>query len=493
MSVVCQGSMLWAALFLMQAMSAQAQVHIKGAFGPVLDWPLIPIHAAVLPDGRILSYGTDGRGQQGAQLIYDVWQPGPDGQPGEHLTLPNTTTTDIFCSAQVLLPGSGTLLLAGGDGTVNGRRNQSVSDVNRFDYRSNTLYASQPSMAFLRWYPTAVMTSAGEVLVLGGRADPSTPVTKAEVFHEQTGWRTLDGVADAAAFRGRNWLYPKAWQAPGGQVFVAMATGDTYSLDPTGSGALTRLGLKLPAGHPYLSSVMFAPGRILSLREFNQAVVIDLTGGQPQAQRVPGPGMDRYHASATVLPDGRVFLNGGSLVDNTILGASYTAKLWDPASATWTVAARAARMRLYHSSALLLPDGRVLTGGGGAPGPVRNLNVEIYTPPYLFDADGSGRLAVRPTIVSAPTTATWGQRITLATDTPDIGRVTLIRAGSATHSSDVEQRFMAPDFVPLSGGGPGVEVVMPTSAEEAPPGFYMVFAFNRAGVPSVARIIRLMP
>ncbi|MFT3856054.1 MAG: galactose oxidase early set domain-containing protein [Aquabacterium sp.] len=144
-------------------------------------------------------------------------------------------------------------------------------------------------------------------------------------------------------------------------------------------------------------------------------------------------------------------------------------------------------MRLYHSIALLLPDGRVLTGGGGAPGPVTNLNAEIYTPPYLYRQDLSGKLAARPIIHGAPAVASWGRNVALQTDAQSVRRVTLLRMGSATHSSDVEQRFMALKFSQSHGT---VHVTMPASATLAPPGYYMLFVF-RGQVPSVGHIIRL--
>jgi hypothetical protein len=95
--------------------------NLRGAWSPPFSWPLIAAHAVLTPDGRVLTYGTDGNGIQTGFFIYDVWDPlaGPSG--GGHLTLPNTTGTDIFCSSQIILPQSGNIFLAGGDNWVNGR------------------------------------------------------------------------------------------------------------------------------------------------------------------------------------------------------------------------------------------------------------------------------------------------------------------------------------------------------------------------------------
>lgn len=467
--------------------------YIKGAFAPAVDWPLIPIHVVLLPDGRVMSYGTDGKGAQTAQFIYDVWSPGKGTDAASHLTLPNTTATDIFCSGQIVLPGSGTVIFTGGDKTINNVRNFSVKDVTLFDYRTNTLYSAPQQLNYLRWYPSVLTTAAGEVLVMGGRADPSTPIATPEVYTPGAGtWRSLGTAASDEAFGLQNWLYPRAWQAPNGKVFIATKWGGTYYLDPAGTGKIARTGLTLPAGDDYLTSVMYAPGKILALRKANKAVTIDLNGGgTPTSATVTGVGQDRYHGSATVMADGKVLFSGGSAVANQDNGTAYTAKIWNPANSSWTTAATATKMRLYHSVSMLLPDGRVLTAGGGAPGPVANLNAEIYTPPYLYkQMDFAATLALRPTITSGPAVATWGQTISLGTDITGVKQVTLVKTGSATHTVDFDQRFIKPAFT-VSGNT--VKLTMPASPNVAPPGYYMVFVFNSAGTPSVAKIIKLEP
>ena len=139
--------------------------------------------------------------------------------------------------------------------------------------------------------------------------------------------------------------------------------------------------------------------------------------------------------------------------------------------------------RIYHSTAVLLPDGRVLTGGGGAPGPVTNLNAEIYTPPYLYKQDIFAVLAPRPQILYAPDLVTWGEDIPVSGDTSKTKRFTLLRVGSATHTVGFDQRFMELSF---TASGSSYRVHMPDSRNVAPPGYYMLFMFNSSGVPSVA-------
>ena len=114
---------------------------VGGFFGPAFAWPIIPLHVALLPDGRVLSYGTDQMGNQGAQMIYDVWDPKVGNGSNAHTVMPNNTTTDIFCSAVSLL-ASGNALVVGGDLTVSGVRNYSQNKVEIFNPKHNTLTAS---------------------------------------------------------------------------------------------------------------------------------------------------------------------------------------------------------------------------------------------------------------------------------------------------------------------------------------------------------------
>jgi hypothetical protein len=162
-------------------------------------------------------------------------------------------------------------------------------------------------------------------------------------------------------------------------------------------------------------------------------------------------------------------------------------ELFDPITRSWTVGPSATRMRLYHSTSVLLPDATLFTGGGGAPSPQTNLNAEIYYPPYLFNANGT--LAARPAIAAAPTVVEPSTDFILVSpDAASIQRITRVATGSTTHSFDMNQRFVEPTFY---RNGNQLVVNMPTNAFETPPGYYMVFAINAAGTPSVARMVRV--
>jgi hypothetical protein len=251
---------------------------------------------------------------------------------------------------------------------------------------------------------------------------------------------------------------------------------------------------------------MYAPGRILrtgggsnSIPEQggtqtaakNAAAVIDINGATPTYKKMPSMPMSLHWANATVLADGNVVVTGGSQTDNQLVGVNTQALIWKAATGSWTRSVQGSgRARLYHSIALLLPDGSVLVAGGGAPGPQTNLNAEIYYPHYLFDS--SGRFAPRPRITGISTNSpAWGGNFTLSiASTAAIQRVTLVKTGSVTHSSNFEQRFMNLPFTPTAGG---LSVQAPANRNLAPPGRYLLFAIDSRGVPSVAKIISFSP
>ena len=470
---------------------AGADAWTNGVFGTPVTWPIIALHAVLLPDGRVMNYGTGEQGEQGAQFVYDVWNPALGTGIEAHTVLPNTTSTDIFCSGQSVIAASGEVIITGGDLTIGGNRNFSNQQTTIFHPQTNEIRTAEP-MLYARWYPTIVALPTGEMLVLGGRQDrsPLIAAPTPEMYRQGMGWRTLWGATSDAAYGAVGWFYPRAFQAPNGKVFVLGNDGKTFYLDPAGDGTLTQLSQTTSAGSATLPAAMFAPGKLLSVR-FDKVIIVDLNGPEPAITTTASIGQNRKWSNATVLADGKVLVTGGSAVANQLTGVAYTAGIWDPATGQWTLGASAVTARLYHSTALLLPDASVLTAGGGAPGPVKNLNGEIYYPPYLYDT--SGQPAARPSIVNAPGLLQLhlNQQFTATMGSVDpIGRVTLVRAGSVTHSFDPDQQFLELGF---TQAGQTLTITLPTTDPNVVlPGYHMLFVFNQAGVPSVAATVLVL-
>ena len=155
----------------------------------------------------------------------------------------------------------------------------------------------------------------------------------------------------------------------------------------------------------------------------------------------------------------------------------FSAEMWNAATETWTTMASMTVPRLYHSAALLLPDGRVLSMGGDG-----YKEVEVFSPPYLFKG-------ARPAMSGVPATIGYGQRFTVQSpDAAGIQKVTLIRLASVTHAFNMNQRL---NVLPFTRGSGTVDITGPANANIAPPGHYMLFVVNGNGVPSMASVVLL--
>jgi hypothetical protein len=478
-----------------------------GYFDQPVQWPILGLHEILLPDGRVLNYGTDVKSQD--TFYYDVWDPRRGDSSNAHNFLPNTTSTNIFCSFQSMDWQTGEVLITGGDSGVKFRTNVGVNAATIFSPQSNTLRSTSP-MEYARWYDSVVDMPNGDMVTLGGYLNASTATIVPEVYNANAtpNWRTLVGATsnDAFGLTQSGWFYPKAWISPRGDIFLIANTGKMYSIDPTGDGAITLYTqpnstkpLLAARGTITMPTVMYAPGKLLSLRivppkspnpTLPVVQVIDINGTVPVVRTTSNIDQLRYWATATVLADGRVAVTGGSTKANALENVDYITQIWDPSTEVWTAGAVAQKPRLYHSIAMLLSDGTVLTGAGGAPGPITERNAEIYYPPYLYLKDGSGQPAPRPTLLNAPTELPIGQTIAATVGDSDvIERVTLVRTGSVTHSTNIDQRFLDAAF---TQSGSSLTISPPTDPNVFVPGYYLMFVFQN-GTPSVATIIHVTP
>jgi hypothetical protein len=264
-----------------------------------------------------------------------------------------------------------------------------------------------------------------------------------------------------------------------------VATQTWSVVDPTvldaGSGVMYRPGQYLKAGSTYLSPPQDNGGDVPSKAT---AYTLDATAPTPAWQPTTSMAFARTHLNMTLLPDGNVLATGGSqnIGGLTSSKAVFPAELWSPSTGTWSTLASMQTPRMYHSTAVLLPDGRVLVAGGGRLSVATDyLNAEYYSPPYLFRG-------ARPTITSAPQSLRYGASFFVGTpDGADVASVALVRNSAVTHSDNMNQRYLPLSFVRTAGG---LTVQAPLDAATAPPGDYMLFIVNTNGVPSVAPFLR---
>ena len=193
----------------------------------------------------------------------------------------------------------------------------------------------------------------------------------------------------------------------------------------------------------------------------------------------------RSYLNLTPLPDGTVLATGGGTTTNggDVSDGVLPAEDWDPATGQWTTWASMAEPRLYHSIAMLMPDGTVLVAGtGDLPGVPNEFNAQIFSPPYLFNGP-------RPTITSSPSVVQYGSNFQVSTpDAASITSVSLIRTAAVTHSFDESTRRVSLPFTASNGV---LNVQAPANGADAPPGNYMLFIVNSNGVPSVASWVHL--
>jgi hypothetical protein len=298
--------------------------------------------------------------------------------------------------------------------------------------------------------------------------------------------------------------------APNGKVFLAGFLPTSAYLDVAGTGHWTPIAKRKVVGRRLGSAVMYAPGKILYAGGGTDSVysrdtlvaptasaeVIDLNQSSPAWRTVPGMAFARRQLNATILADGSVLVTGGTsgIGFNNQAGAVHAAELWNPKTESWTTMASEAHNRTYHSTAVLLPNGKVLSTGSGEGGGILFANSEfsaqVFSPPYLFKVDGS--LAARPSITSAPGRLSYGKAFTIQTpNAASITRGTLIRLSSVTHGFNQSQRLFP--LTVHATAATTLSAVAPAKGAVAPPGPYMLFLINSAGVPSVAKIVTVGP
>jgi hypothetical protein len=220
--------------------------------------------------------------------------------------------------------------------------------------------------------------------------------------------------------------------------------------------------------------------------------IVDLKGPNPHFVPASPLNFARLHLNAVLLPDHTVFVTGGSLKQEDQPLARLIPEIYDPATDNWTPMAPSTVPRLYHSTALLLPDATVVTAGGNPEGgthvqwdhdPQEEMRLEVFHPPYLFRGQ-------RPTITSAPAQCTYGQTIQITSpQSASTKWASLISNCVTTHSFDSNQRLVDLDIVSRTGGV--VKATVPQNRNIAPPGWYMLFLVDNNGVPSVGAWIQV--
>jgi len=498
-------------------------------------WEVLPfhsgvlaVHAAVLPRGKVLFFAGSGSSKKRfdspdfgdvTKKVFTsvVWDPKAPAGPGNgNFFHPNTLKTaqgkpfDFFCGGDAFLP-DGRLLQAGG--TIAYDPFKGRTDACVFDPVTQQ-WAFVKSMAHGRWYPTLTNLGDGRVLATTGLNEFGNAHNQAlELYSAATDtWHALHF---APGFPGLP-LYAHLFLMKDGRIFFSGGRMDDaldvqpciFDLTHNPVPTVPVPDLLAPPLRNQSASVLLPPaqdqrvmiigggpaGKANKTDATDAVSIVDLKAEHPAYVAGAPLGLPRLHLNAVLLPDRTVFVGGGSLKQEDEPLARLQAEIYDPATNIWHLMAAATVPRLYHSTALLLPDGRVVAAGGNPeggqsvtwepPDPNEEMRLKVFSPPYLFKG------GTRPKIGAVLEEWRYGQTITIST--PQAGSihwVTLIKNGVTTHSFDSGQRLV--DIEIVSQGAGTVRAKVTNEPNIAPPGWYMLFLVDQQGVPSVATWIHL--
>jgi hypothetical protein len=335
-----------------------------------------------------------------------------------------------------------------------------------------------------RWYPSNITLPDGRVITVSGLNDTDGAINPDIELWDPKGtnnWELLG--------RKPVPVYPYLHVLSNGLVFRSGPDDQTETYDPA-SNRWTLVAPRNVHGRYEAPSVMLPPNpnRIMVMgghnfrsgQPVNSAEMIDLSAPTPRWTNLPPMNFRRMEFNAVILPNGKIFVVGGRSDYDDTPSPVLTPEIFDPQSLTWDMVAPHQTPRRYHSTAILLPDARVLVAGGDY-----QPSGEIYSPPYLFQGS-------RPVIRSAPRVIQYGEtfNIELTSTTPS-NRVALIRFSSVTHSVNFDQRYVR--LADLTAGSGTYTIAAPASANWAPPGYYMFFVIDQNGVPSVSAAVQVLP
>ena len=486
---------------------------------------VVAVHAALLPTGKVLFFAGSGSSQNRFEspnfgnvtkgiFTSVVWD--PQAAPPGNFAHPTTIfgadgkAFDFFCGGDTYLP-DGRLISAGG--TINYNPYRGRADATVFDPQTEK-WTFIASMTHGRWYPSLIPLGDGRILAATGLTETlgslhnqtleiySTANNKWDLHRFPQGFPSLP-------------LYAHLFLLGDGSVFfdgghmddVLLLEPCVIDLKHEPLQTMPIFGINAREMRNQSASVILPPAqdqRIMLMGggpdgkpDKTDAVdnvdIVDFKAAQPRFVAVAPMNLPRLHLNAVLLPDRTVFVTGGSLKQEDAPLARLQSEIYDPVKDEWTLTASCTVPRLYHSTALLLPDGRVVAAGGNPDATAKvewdkdptheEMRLEVFSPPYLFKGP-------RPTIANVPEPWAYGQTIDISS--PQAGAVKwahLIRPCVTTHSFDTSQRLV--DLPITSQAGGFVRVIVPVNQNIAPPGWYMLFIVSKAGIPSEARWIRL--
>lgn len=464
----------------------------------VLDYeiPIRSVHSTVLKNGKVLLIAGSGNSVENFEagsFKASVWDP----ISGIFNTL--DIPKDMFCAGHVTLP-DGRVLIQGGTKSypsiTNGADYGGLKDSWIFDPDNNTFTATNNANEG-HWYPTLTELGNGDIWAAGGLKEDTTGAVNTERFDSTTGqWLPTAQVPQTYSFWG---LYPSMFLMQDGRLFYSgshsfgngLPGSGASILDPNNATIADVMGLRAKDMRDQSASVLLPPAqdqKVLitgggNINTTNPAInltdIIDLKNAIPAYEPGPDlPGLGKMYVNATILPDRTVLVSNGGRLNRDDSTNILSAAIYNPVTNAMVPVAADPIGRNYHSSAVLLPDGRVVVLGSNPGDGTFEMRISVYKPPYLFRS-------VRPEISNVPMQASYGQNFSFNVNSQDkvIKWAQLSRPMSVTHQMDSNMRLVDLPIVVNNGVA---TVSVPENNNLMPPGPYMLTVTDGDGVPSIA-------
>ncbi len=469
-------------------------VKALGEWGPVITWPHVAISAANLSDGRVLTWSSTETDAFPANANFThaaIFDPSDNS-----FTNIDNNFHDMFCAGLSMLE-DGTIIASGG--------NPYDNRVSKFDPETLT-WSALPDMFDSRWYGTNVTLPNNQVFSsfgrqAGNRSEKYDPRLNQWIRTPNASMQTLLDEHNVQIDGGDSQWWAHLTVQPDGKVFHSGPGQTMHVFDPMTGGETLSLGK--PTGERFRMwghAVNYDAGKVLVLAgsdmtknpitATSNVYIADLNGPTPVITSGTDMHYPRALSNAITMPNGEILVIGGNrdgvgFSDET---AVYPSEIYTPSTDSWRLVDKVDVPRTYHSTATLLKDGRVLSSGGGACGAcdANHLDGQIYSPPYLFNQDGSA--ATRPTLSGVPADALIGSNITV-TASADTERFSMIRLAAHTHHINTDHRFLPISSQDLGNGS--FELTLEANPNVLIAGYYWIFALNADGTPSIGQAIKI--
>ena len=486
----------------------------NGSWATLPVAPIFAVHGALLNTGKVMIWSGHAELGPTFGLTTALYNP----VTNSYNNVPFSDAEDLFCAGHTFLPDG--RLVAGG-----GANQGQVKSTHIFDPATETwTRLNGGELRDFRWYPTMVTMDDGRVAIVSGTAGfgggvvddievldlskPAPPpgtgvhywdlvagstknfsglypglhwLPSGDMFFTRTGWNSHVGLGDQASRFTFSAATAGAWTDFAQMAFPDRKEGgSTILIDDTGATPVTK--------------VVVAGGQSATSPAINNCEIIDVSdpATTPGWSETAPMNHARIGNSVVALPNGRVMVIGGRQTSGRFDASPVfvlECEIYDPHTDSWAVTPAMAFPRQYHSSAILLADGRVFTSGGvdasipGGAAAVNQTTSEMYAPEYL----NSG---VRPGITTAPVTAAYGSTVTIQSgEAAGISSVCLMAPGAMTHHTDTFQRYIKLNV--SNQGAASLDARIPANGNIAPPGYYMLFIVDNLGVPSEGHFIRI--